>query len=165
MARYETTIETAGLQVNRAFAHLSDFTSAQDWDPGVIRADRNDRGAIRVGSTFDLVASFLGREIPLTYEIVELSPNDHVVLRAENESVVSLDELRFTATDDGCAVTYRAQLDGKGWFRIMGPVLQQLFNRIGRTAEEGLAGYLERLADAGRAGTAPVEPVEGSSKR
>lgn len=146
MAKFTTTVSVDGLEVEKAFAYLADFSSTQEWDPGIVRGKRNDEGPIRTGSSFDVVSSFLGREIPLTYEIVELRENQLVVLRAENNSVISLDELKFSETESGCAVTYEAELTGKGSFRIMNPVLQLLFNRIGQAAEDGLVKHLKQLA-------------------
>lgn len=148
MARFRTTVEVEGLDVGDAFDYLADFSSAAEWDPGVARAHRNEEGPIQPGSTFDVEASFMGRTIPLTYEIVEMRQGEIVVLRAENASVVSLDELTFAATDVGCSVTYDAELTGKGSFRVINPVLQWLFNRIGNAAEAGLAENLNRIANS-----------------
>lgn len=148
MARFTTTVSVEGLAVDKAFGYLSDFSSAQDWDPGVASAKRLDSGTIKVGSTFEVVASFMGREVPLTYEVIDLRQDELLVLRAENGSVVSLDELSFVQTVSGCAVTYDAELTGKGGFCVMNPVLPLIFKRIGRAAEEGLSEHLHNLVSA-----------------
>jgi len=149
MAQFTTTIQTPGLDVSAAFAHLADFSSAEQWDPGVAKASRDQQGPIEVGSSFTVVADFLGRQIPLTYRIVDLVADERVVLRAENASVVSLDTLTFVASDSGASVTYDAVLDGKGAMRLAGPFLQLLFNRIGHKAEAGLRAYLAALVPVG----------------
>lgn len=146
MANFYTAIDVEGLQVEDAFGYLADFSSSAEWDPGVVRASRNDEGPIGVGSSFEVAAAFLGRTVDLTYEIVEFRENDTVTLRAENASVVSLDTLTFTPTESGTIVSYDADLVGKGAMRLIGPVLQLLFNRIGRDAEAGLRQHLVALA-------------------
>ena len=149
MAHFSTTIQTPGLDVSAAFAYLADFSSAQEWDPGVAEASRDQDGALEVGSSFTVVADFMGRQIPLTYAITELVQDERVVLRAENNSVISLDTLTFVSTSDGAAVTYDAELTGKGAMRLAGPLLQLLFNRIGGKAQAGLQQHLAALVRAG----------------
>jgi carbon monoxide dehydrogenase subunit G len=142
MARYCTTIESTR-SPEACFAALSDFSSAQEWDPGVARASRPDDGAVDLGSRFDLVASFMGREVPLTYEIIAFSPPHRVVLRAENETVVSLDEITFApAPAGGTLVTYDADLRLKGVLRPFDLGLRLVFKRIGDQAAAGLRTYL-----------------------
>ena len=60
-ARYTATLETPRKRRDVA-AYLCDFSSTQEWDPGVVEAQRLDRGPVsRLGSRFRVVARFLGR--------------------------------------------------------------------------------------------------------
>ena len=70
MARYLTRIESA-LPQAEAFAYMADFANARVWDPSVSEARRVGEAPIGIGSAFDLVARFGGRDVPLHYEIVE----------------------------------------------------------------------------------------------
>ena len=79
MARYHATVETRR-DANDAFTYLADFSSTAEWDPGVVEAERLTEGPITVGATFRVVTSFLGRRIPLDYEITTLEPGRRVVL-------------------------------------------------------------------------------------
>lgn len=141
MARYVTTIDSPRSPED-CFAELSDFSSAEQWDPGVVRAARADDGPIAVGSRFDLVAAFLGREVPLTYEIVELEAPRLVVLRAENATVVSLDRITIEPHGKGSRVTYDADLTLKGPLRVLDLGLRAVFGRIGDHAAAGLRAHL-----------------------
>ena len=47
-----------------AFAYLSRFDRAAEWDPGVEAGEMLTPGPVGVGSRFRLVARFLGRRIP-----------------------------------------------------------------------------------------------------
>jgi hypothetical protein len=147
MAHFSTTVEVDGLRAEDAFAYLADFSTTQEWDPGVVRARRNDSGPVTNGSTFEVEASFMGRTVPLTYEIIDLRADELVTLKAENGSVVSLDTLTFASTDSGTDVTYEAELTGKGMLRWANPLLQRLFNKIGKAAEAGLEKHLKALAN------------------
>ncbi len=137
MARYAASVESPrGLE--DVFAYLSDFSSTAEWDPGVVRAQRLDSDRIDVGTRFHLVASFLGRENELTYEVVEYTPPRSVTLRGENATVVSLDRITFEPLDEGTRVTYEAELTLKGPLRLADPLLGLAFGRVGGRALAGL---------------------------
>jgi hypothetical protein len=54
MARYTATVETPRTRRDVA-AYLSDFSTTQEWDPGVVEAQRLDDGPVGVGSRFRIV--------------------------------------------------------------------------------------------------------------
>lgn len=142
MARYTATVHT-GRPIEDAFAYLSDFSTSEEWDPGTRLAERLDEGPVQKGSRFRLRAAFMGRESELTYEIVELQAPTRVVLRGENATVVSEDEMTFAPdAAGGTRVTYDANLRLKGPLRIADPLLAIAFRRIGDSALEGLREHL-----------------------
>ena len=146
MARYTATLETPRPRRDVA-AYLTDFSTTQEWDPGVVEAERLDQGPITVGSRFRLVARFLGRRAELTYAIVHHDPGERVTLRGENATVVSLDTMRFSDTPGGgTRVGYEADLTLKGPLRALDPLLGLAFNRVGDRASAGLRS---ELASAG----------------
>ena len=73
MAHYVARIPVSVTR-SAAFAYLSRFDRAAEWDPGVEAGEMVTPEPVGVGSRFRLVARFLGRRIPLDYEIVELRP-------------------------------------------------------------------------------------------
>lgn len=137
MARYIASVDT-NKPVEEMFAYLSDFTSTEEWDPGVVTATRGEDGAIGVGSTFELVASFLGRENELTYVVTEFDAPHAITLRGENKSVVSLDRITTEPHEGGTRITYDADLSMKGPLKLLDPALKLAFNRVGDRALEGL---------------------------
>jgi carbon monoxide dehydrogenase subunit G len=140
MARYVTTIESPRPRED-VFAHLSDFSTTQEWDPGVAEAERLDEGPIVVGSRVRLVADFMGRKTPLVYEVTAIDPPASITLRGENASVVSLDTMTFAPTaSGGTRIVYDADLTLKGPLRVADPLLKLVFNRIGDKAAAGLRG-------------------------
>ncbi len=141
MARYTATLH-ADRPVEDVFAYLADFSTTEEWDPGVVRATRNGNGTIGVGTTFDLVASFLGRENALTYEVVEYEAPHAITLRGENATVVSLDRITTEPDGDGTKITYDADLSLKGPLKLGDPLLKLAFGRVGDRALEGLRATL-----------------------
>ena len=93
---------------------------------------------VGLGTRFELVARFVGRRVPLEYEIVEFEPGRRVVLRAENASIRSTDTISFHAEGSGTRVVYDALLESKRAGRVVGPVLGLVFGRIADRAATGL---------------------------
>ena len=145
MARYRASIETSWTP-DEAFAYLSDFSTSAEWDPGVVEAERIGAQAAGEGTKFRLVAEFLGRQAPLTYQVVEYDRPRAVAFVGENATVVSRDRITFETIASGTRVTYDADLRLKGLLRLAGPLLALAFNRVGARALAGLSEVLGRPA-------------------
>lgn len=146
MASYQTSVKTRA-PIAKVFAFLSDFSTTQQWDPGIVEARRLDQREVTVGSRFLLVAKFAGRRVRLTYEMSELVPLKKVVLRAENTFVRLVDTLTFAHDEiaQTTTVSYDAQLQPKGLFKLFDPILALLFKQIGDKATQGLQRAVEAL--------------------
>ncbi len=141
MARYTTTIDSA-LPAAAAFAYMASFDNALEWDPSVVEARRLDAGELAVGSAFGVVSKFAGRRVPLRYEITELEPGSRVVLEAWNGTFGSVDTITVADAGHASTVTYDARLVFKGVARIADPLMQLVFNRVGRKADASLRVHL-----------------------
>ena len=137
MAHYVARIPVS-ITRSAAFAYLSRFDRAAEWDPGVEAGEMLTPEPVGRGSRFRLVARFLGRRIPLDYEIVELELDERIVLRAENRSVRSVDTITFQDDERGTVVVYDALLGAKGIGALADPLLAVVFHRIGDRAAAGL---------------------------
>ena len=125
--------------LDEAFAYLSRFSSAAEWDPGVSSARMVTPDPVALGSVFALDAVFMGNTVPLRYEITEFDPPNRVVLAAENASVRSTDAITFTADPSGgTAIQYDADLALNGLARLAAPIFALAFRRIGDRASDGL---------------------------
>ena len=141
MARYEASLH-APLGIEEVFAYLSDFSTTKEWDPGVAEAVPLQEGEVRVGSEFRLTATFLGRTVPLTYEVVECHPPLVVGFRGENATAISRDRIVLEPAGEGTRISYRAELKLKGLARVADPLLAIAFNRTG---DRALASLSETL--------------------
>ena len=161
MAQYQATI-VAPIEISDAFDYLARFSSTAEWDPGVEEAEMVTPEPVGVGSAFRVVATIAGRKVPLRYEVTEFDRPYKVTVRAENGSTISEDTITFTPADrraedhdgedasDGprTEVRYDADLQLKGPFRMFGPVLGLMFDRIGDRAAGGLRAALLDRADS-----------------
>ena len=59
---------------NEVFAYIANFENNTRWQSGMIEARFTSPGPLAVGSTYAQVASFLGRRIESTFEVVAYEP-------------------------------------------------------------------------------------------
>lgn len=136
--------------IDEVFAYVADFQTTADYDPGVLRATRRDDGPVDVGATYDVLAVFFGRRIPMHYRIERYEPPSLVVLAGEAATTAARDEIRFSSTEGGgTRIDWTLELRLKGVGRVAEPVMAPLMRRVGRKALDGLA---ERLGRAGGLG-------------
>lgn len=137
MAQYRGTIPSPR-PAGEVFAYMAKFSNVSEWDPTAAEAEPLQEGEPRLGSRFRVLVRWLGREIPLEYEITEFDPPRRLVLRAENSSSVSEDTVEVVARGDGSEMTYDARLALKGRARLFDPLLGLAFKRLGDNAAAGL---------------------------
>lgn len=142
MARYAGTVTTPK-PIQEVFAYMADFSNVPEWDPSAVSSrPLGDPGA-HEGANYEVVSRFLGREVPLTYETLSLKEPDRVVLRGENENVISLDEISFRRLPDGgTEVGYDADLQLKGARRLLDPVFGIAFRRLCERARDRMQEVL-----------------------
>ncbi|MEP6976847.1 MAG: SRPBCC family protein [Thermoleophilia bacterium] len=141
--RFRKEIEV-GRSVEEAFAYVADFSNAEEWDPGVVEAAKLTEGSVRLGSEFDLVALFRGKRHRFRYVVTDFDENRRIVLAAEGDRVDSVDQIALEPAGTGARITYVADLQLKGIFRLASPLLAPVVNRMGDAALEGLKTVLDR---------------------
>jgi hypothetical protein len=141
VARFTTTV-TSRRSPSDAFAYMAAFENAREWDPSVTEARRTTGGPPGIGTAFHVVSRFGPRLVPLTYTIVRYEPERLVVLEARSRGFVSTDTITVEPAGDASRVTYDAVLEFGGLGRLADPLMQLVFNRVGRRAEARLREVL-----------------------
>ncbi len=141
MARYTAVIPSVRT-LESTFAYMSDFSNAQEWDPGVAAAKQIGSGPIGKGTEFDLVVLFAGRRMTLRYRVNEYVEDKLVVFEASSARLHSLDTLTFVPRPDGCEMTYAAEVRLKGVASVVNPLLALGFTRVGDRARDSLRALL-----------------------
>ena len=143
MAQYVTTIESTRTPPE-AFDYLAEFSRAAEWDPNVKEGSRLTSDPVGHGSSFRIVSSFLGRSVPLQYQVTAFESPRRVVLEADNFAIRSVDEITVEPNRAGSRVRYHADLRLKGILRLADPLLAVAFRRLGDRAASGLRRELNR---------------------
>jgi hypothetical protein len=121
---------------------MANFANARAWDPSVSYACPVDNRPLGIGSAFDLVARFAGRDVPLRYTIVVHDAPHRVILEAHRPGFVSRDTITVEPTEHGSSVHYDAVLAFSGLGRLLDRVMQRFFDRVGAEATTGLDAAL-----------------------
>lgn len=137
MARYVDAIDLP-VPIGDAFDYLAEFSRAAEWDPGVVAGRQLTPDPIGVGTRFEVIVSFLGRRIPMEYEITRFERPHRLILEGGDGAIRSIDELTFAPRGDGTRVTYEARLELPLLLRWADPLLHAAFQRIGASAARGL---------------------------
>jgi carbon monoxide dehydrogenase subunit G len=144
--RVEREIETA-CSIERAFSYVADFSTAQEWDPGIPSARRLDDGPIGPGSTFELVSRFGSTEQTIVYEITAFHPPNSVTFVGDGKRFRGTDVISFAAgKDGGTRVTYVADLGLKGPSSLALPFIRGRLDEMSDRAVAGLKTALDARA-------------------
>ena len=132
---------------DEAFAYMSRFDSAAEWDPGTKSARMVTPEPVGVGSAFELETVFLGKTNMLRYEVRQFEAPKRLVLVAETATVRATDKITFARhSSGGTVIGYNADLDLKGAARLATPLFAIAFKRIGEAGADGLLAALTARA-------------------
>ncbi len=124
-------------------AHAGDPSRAPDWYANITSVRWQTQPPLAVGSRLDFEARFLGRRLVYTYEVVELTPGERLVMRTADGPFPMETTYTWTTVPGGTLMTLRNRGRPSGFAKVAAPVM--------RTAMRGamtkdLARLGERLA-------------------
>ena len=166
MARYQATVQSPRPPAE-TFTYLATFSNAAEWDPGVLAGEQLDPGPVGPGTRFRLVVPFLGRRMPLTYQVTSCQPGHAVVLTAASGLLHATDKIVVTGDAGGSAVSYEAEVRLRGPLGVLDPLLRPGFRAVADRAAAGLAQALSRCPGGGTTAAAgtPVSSGRTASSR
>lgn len=144
MATYTTTIRTERT-ADDVFTYMSDLLNFAEWDPGTKGVAQVGGSGPGLDSAYDVTVSVPGRDMVLTYRVVQFDRPNAVKARAESKTLISEDLITIAADGDATLMTYSADLRLKGLLRVADFGLSLAFKRIGDKAAAGLAKYLDGI--------------------
>ena len=138
----ETTIE-------RPIAEVYTFAGNPDnvpkWYVNIESAEWQTAPAVSVGAKVAFVAHFLGRRLAYTYEIVELVPEERLVMRtADGPFPMETTYTWAKAGDDHTRMTVRSRGEPTGFGKLTAPFMAAAMRRAQSKDLERLRQLLER---------------------
>lgn len=139
----ERQIEVAR-SVSDCFHYLADFSTSEQWDPGVRRAHKQTPGAPREGTRFSLVLAVLGRAVPAEYELREVRRDRELLLTGSGDGFGVTDRMEFSALGpQHTRIRYRADMTLDAVSAASRPLLRLWGSRLAANAMRGLVRALE----------------------
>jgi uncharacterized membrane protein len=128
------------------FAYLENVTNNTDWLKGMRSCTWTTEPPVRVGSRYEQVAAFLGKEIHTSFEVTAHEPGHLVTIASREGSSFPLTVTR-RVEDAGAGrsrVTETVESEPGGFYRVAQPLLRAMVARNIRRDYRNLKALLEK---------------------
>jgi uncharacterized protein YndB with AHSA1/START domain len=125
--------------------YAGDPSHATDWYANIDSVEWRTTPPVRVGSTMDFVARFLGRRLAYTYEVVELVPGERLVMRTVQGPFPMETTYAWQPVDPGrTRMTLRNRGEPTGFGKVAAPVMAAAMRRANQKDLARLKQILEK---------------------
>ena len=141
--RVDVDVEVAEVlpfPVEDVSSYAGDPTNAPDWYANIRSVTWRTPPPVQVGSRMDFVASFLGRRLAYTYEVVELEPGRRLVMRTADGPFPMQTTYTWEAVPGGTRMSLRNTGTPSGFSRLAAPVMV-------RAMRSAMTKDLQRLSE------------------
>jgi uncharacterized membrane protein len=128
MTRVDIAV-TVARPADEAFAWLSDFTKAPQWQSGVVEAHFTSAPPLRLGSTYTQRSRFLSRDIVFNFEIIGYEPGRRIEFQTVSGTFPVHIERWVEPVAAGAIIHALIRGDASGLYRLAAPVLDRLTQR------------------------------------
>jgi hypothetical protein len=126
-------------------AYAADPSHAPEWYENIRSVDWRTPPPMEVGSRLAFIASFLGRELAYTYEVVEWAPGARLVMRTAEGPFPMETTYTWEPHGEGSTrMTLRNRGEPRGFARVGAPVMAAAMRRANRADLARLKALLER---------------------
>ena len=125
-------------------AYAGDPSNAPEWYANIKAVEWKSDPPLRIGSKMAFVAHFLGRRLAYTYEVVELVPDEKLVMRtAEGPFPMETTYTFEAAGERQTRMTLRNRGEPSGFGKIVAPLMASAMRRANRKDLARLKRLLE----------------------
>jgi hypothetical protein len=114
-------------------AFATDPDNATAWYENIKAVEWKSEPPLAIGSKIAFVASFLGRRLSYTYEVVDMVPGERFVMRTDEGPFLM--ETTYAWEDvqgGGTRMTLRNRGEPSGFAKVTGPVMARAMQRANR---------------------------------
>jgi len=124
-------------------AYAVDPDNAPRWYANIRSIEWKTPPPLAVGSKLAFVATFMGRRLEYTYEVVEHAPNERFVMRTAQGPFPMETTYEFTPVADGTRMTLRNAGEPAGFSKLAAPLMAPAMRRANRKDLAALKATLE----------------------
>ncbi|WP_432477709.1 SRPBCC family protein [Nocardioides sp. GXQ0305] len=126
-------------------AYAGDPSHAPEWYVNIREVTWQTPPPVAVGSRMDFVARFLGRRLAYTYEVVELTPDERLVMRTADGPFPMETTYTWEPVVEGATrMTLRNRGTPSGFAGVTAPVMERSMRRATTRDLARLKALLER---------------------
>ena len=118
----------SSIEINRpaseVFDYVADMSNNTVWQKGQVRCTWTSDPPLRLGSTYDQEAKFLGKSIVSSFEVTELEPGTRIrIVTTAGTMPIDVTRTVTPLTDGRCTVGAIVRGDAPAPMKILGPIL------------------------------------------
>lgn len=137
------------------FQYLADFSTTEQWDVNVLRADKLTPGTPAPGTEFSIIAKSATGKMPMKYQIMDITPNQRIRLRGKTKGLTLTDTITFEALSPAkTRIDYSVDVDLEGFTGKITEAFPGLFDPM---IDRAIAGLARALNDR-------LEPISEPSR-
>lgn len=130
---------------NDALDYIADFANLMKWDESVTAVEFDPQQTFGVGARYHVSLLFAGKLNQMEYRVMQYAAGEFAELRGENDASVAIDRITVKSRDQGCRVTYEADIRLHGWIGWLDPLLALLFAPTVNKAVKNMRANLNQL--------------------
>lgn len=139
---------TAAIHIERdpadVFAYLADMANNPKWQKGMKACVWTSEPPLRLGSTYDQQASFLGRAIISSFEVVEFVDGERIRIKTTGGTMpIDVTRTVAPAAAGGADVGAVVRGESAGVFKLAGPLMKAMVGASVRRDYRALKKLLE----------------------
>lgn len=129
---------------DEVFRVIADFSRNPEWQRGMKSAHWTSEPPVDVGSTYEQVARFLGRDVVTTFEVVAHEPGRSITIESRQSSFpIKVTRAVEPMGPDRTRVSAHIVGEPGRFFRLFGPLLRMTAERSVRSDYDRLRRLLE----------------------
>ena len=125
---------------SEVFEYLSDLDNLAEWQTGIVNAERDDSGPMRIGSSARVTRELMGQRLAVPLTVTDYEPPTRLGIASEVSGVKAAAMLDLETADDGAGtqISFAMEIRGSGLTSFMEPM-------IASAAKGDIESSLQRL--------------------
>lgn len=130
----------------RVFAVISDLDQTRQWMPAIQRIEVVTPGPFGQGTTWHETRNAGKRTLESTIRVSGYEPPARIDLEVESRPMKGQITFRLTPKEEGTAVHYEAEMQGRGFFRLMSGTMNRMMAEADSDILDRLKHHVEERA-------------------
>jgi carbon monoxide dehydrogenase subunit G len=145
--RYENSV-AINRPVEDVFAYMTCIENSPTWQNAVLEARQTSSGPLGVGTTYVGEGKVLGRQFESTAAVTAWNPPHSYAIKTTSGPLRLAIQITLAARGQGTWVDAVSEVEASGFFKVAGPMLEQVLKRQAQQDLETLKAILESRDDA-----------------